>query len=221
MDNQDSKSRILEISYKHKISHISSNLTAVDIIEEIFQKKKREEKFILSQGHAGLALYVVLEKHLGIDAEAYFLKCGVHPHRIIKVNENQAFQTIDYIDCSTGSLGHGLPIAVGMAIADPKSNVYCLISDGECFEGSIWESFNIIEEQKVHNLHIYVNCNGYTGYDEVNLSWLKNKLRAHKSIKFEFRDTGNIYQDFPFLKGVRGHYYVMQSDDYYQYLGKS
>ena len=90
------KSRIFEISYKNKISHLSSNISSVDIIDEIFSIKKNEDIFILSNGHAGLALYVVLEKYYGINAEELYQKHGVHPHRdvenkiILKWNEKYA-----------------------------------------------------------------------------------------------------------------------------------
>ncbi|MEN6293828.1 MAG: hypothetical protein ABFD07_17660 [Methanobacterium sp.] len=73
--------RIIDISYKEKIGHLSSTLNAVNIIDEIYQTKKPNEPFILSSGHAALALYVVLEKYEGRDAEELFHKHGVHPHR--------------------------------------------------------------------------------------------------------------------------------------------
>ena len=60
------------------------------------------------------------------------------------------------IKVSTGSLGQGFPIALGMAIADPKRNIYCMISDGECAEGSIWESLRILVDQKVKNSEVFV-----------------------------------------------------------------
>lgn len=166
LKNKDLKRRIIEISYSRKLSHLGSCLTAVDIIDEIFKIKKPNEKFVLSSGHAGLALYCVLEKQQEDNciacndanqsipiyrtthscrrptAEEMFKHHGVHP---------------DYckecvIDCTSGSLGHGLPIAVGMALANRSKNVYCLISDGECSEGSIWEAFRIIQEYKLWNL---------------------------------------------------------------------
>ena len=77
----DLEKRIIEISYKEKIGHLSSNLNAVNIIDEIYQSKKSTDPFILSSGHAALALYVVLEKYEGRDAEQLFHLHGVHPHR--------------------------------------------------------------------------------------------------------------------------------------------
>ena len=61
--------RLIEISYNHKLSHISSCLTSLPIIFDIYNRKQKDEKFVLSNGHAGLALYVVLEHFYGVDAE--------------------------------------------------------------------------------------------------------------------------------------------------------
>lgn len=149
--------RIWEISRKHKLSHLGSCLTAVDIIDEIYSIKKPDEKFILSCGHAGLALYVVLEKYRKYDAELLYQLNGVHPNR-------DGFS----IDCSTGSLGQGLPIALGMAMADRSKNVYCLISDGEATEGTIWEVANVMRKYNVENLKVYCNWNGWGAYDETD-----------------------------------------------------
>src|SRR5438477_597536 len=70
-------------------------------------------------------------------------------------------------DCSTGSLGQGLPIACGMAIADRAKNVYCLISDGECSEGSIAEALRIADENQLENLKVHLNYNGWGAYKEI------------------------------------------------------
>lgn len=210
--NADLKKRIIDISYRHKLSHLGSCLTAVDIIEEIYDQLERrpgpernQTPFILSQGHAGLALYVVLEKHFGVDAEALFEKHGVHPNRDLK----------NHIWCSTGSLGQGLPIALGMALANRSQDVYCLVSDGECAEGSIWEALMIKDRLKVNNLKIYVNANGYSAYDKVDLFNL-----YHRLIEFELpsecfiSNNDNEVYEFSFLTGVNAHYHVMSEADY-------
>ena len=126
----DLKKRLLEIAYKHKLSHLGSYFSSLGIIDEIFSKKKEDDIFILSSGHCALALYVVLEKYHGHDAEELFKKHGGHPHRD---EEN-------HIYCSTGSLGLGITVAVGRAEAIKNRKVYVLISDGEAAEGTIWES---------------------------------------------------------------------------------
>ena len=195
--------RILDISYKKNLSHLSSCLTAVDIIDEIYKERKNDEPFVLSQGHTGLALYTVLEKHNGVDAEMLFDKHGVHPNRDEELG----------LYCSTGSLGCGLPIALGMAAANERRNVYCLISDGECAEGSIWESLMIKKKYKINNLIIYVNINGSSAYDLVDVKDLKERLWSFDS-NIRVRDT-NV-DDYPFLSGIDGHYYKMKKEDYEQ-----
>jgi len=208
IQNRELKKRILEISYKHKLSHLGSCITAVDIIEDIFNKKKRHEIFILSSGHAGLALYCVLEKHGVVkDAQELFLKSGVHPDRL------NTLQHIDGdlwspIDCSTGSLGHGLGIAVGMALANRKDIVWCLISDGEIAEGSIHEAFRIAEEQKLNNLVVYVNWNGWGAYRDTESYYVP--VCRYVNV-FEIRTDCNY---LPFLEGLAGHYHVMNEEQY-------
>ena len=111
--------RIIDISYKEKIGHLSSNLNAVNILDEIYQTKDKDDVFILSSGHAALALYVVLEKYEEKDAVELFHKHGVHPHRDID----------NGIHCSTGSLGMGLTVACGYALANKNTDCAFEISE--------------------------------------------------------------------------------------------
>src|SRR3989338_6545526 len=92
--------RIIEISYKAQFSHLGSCLSAIDIIDAIYKVKKRDERFVLSCGHAGVALYAVLQRH-GLMCDTDISKLHIHP------DMNPQF----CIDISTGSLGQGLPIA--------------------------------------------------------------------------------------------------------------
>lgn len=194
------KRRVIDISFKHKLSHLGSCLTALPIIYEIY-KVKGDAPFVLSSGHAGLALYVILEHFEGKDAEALFLVHGVHPNRDL---ENGIY-------CSTGSLGQGLPIALGMALANKDEQIYCLISDGECAEGSIWETLNVVKNYQVHNLHIYVNCNWYGAYSVISPYDLKYKLDAFAP-NIRVRETS--VEQLPFLHAQDAHYKVMDELDY-------
>ena len=205
--NKDLKRRIIDISYRHKLSHIGSCITAVDIIEEIYKTKKPNEKFVLSSGHAGLALYVVIEKYEGLDAEKIFNHHGVHPDRCAEC----------HIYCSGGSLGQGLPIAVGMALADKEKDVYCLISDGECAEGSIWEALRIATDLRLTNLRIHLNLNGYTAYDIV---WEKKmKDRFIGFVPNAYSQVHKTNSDlFPFMQGLNSHYHVMSEEEYEEAL---
>jgi transketolase len=193
--------RILDITYQERLSHLSSTLSALPIIEEIYAEKKEDEVFILSNGHAGLALYVVLEDRYGIDAVELLHKHGIHPGKDL---ENKLY-------CSTGSLGSGLPIAVGHALADRSKNVYCMISDGEAAEGSIWEALRFVHTAKLDNLKIYANINGMSAYEYLDTEYLINRLTT-------FLPTINIRKsdpvEFSFAKGLLTHYYVMKPGDY-------
>ena len=193
--------RVIEITYQERLSHLSSTLSALPIIEEIYSQRQDNEVFILSNGHAGLALYVVLEKYYGVDPVAMLHKHGIHPGRDLE----------NHLYCSTGSLGSGLPIAVGHALATPEKNVYCMISDGECAEGSIWEALRFIHEQQINNLHVYVNINGMGAYDMIDREYLETRLRA-------FLPRNNIRHsdptEFEFAQGLLTHYYVLKPEDY-------
>ena len=195
------KKRILEIAYKHKLSHLGSYLSAVGIIDEIYKSKNKEDIFILSSGHAALALYVVLEKYEDKNAEELFLKHGGHPHR----DEDNG------IYCSTGSLGLGITVAVGRALANKNRKVHVLISDGESAEGSVWEALRFIQENNLTNIEVFVNVNGYAAYDKVDVKYLVDRLKAFLP-RINIRYT-NVNQ-YPFLRGLNAHYHVMSEEDY-------
>lgn len=183
--NHDLKRRIIEISYPRKLSHLGSCLGMVDILEKIYSTKKPEDICILSAGHAGLALYVVLEKYGFGNAEELFDKHGVHPNRDVGHG----------IYCSAGSLGHGVGIALGMAVANPDKQVYCFSTDGEMAEGSIDEAMRYREEQEITNFKLYVNFNGFSAYKPVG---------PHPRKGRELR----------FLNGLDAHYHVMTEEEY-------
>jgi len=211
MDNM--YKRIVDISYKHKLSHLGSCLSAVPIINRVFSFKKEKDKFILSSGHSALALYVVNEIYFNIDAEKALEHHGIHPEKCEKC----------MIDCTTGSLGHGLPIAVGMALSNPDKNYFCLISDGECAEGSIWESLNVMQENNIRNLDVVVNINGFGAYRNINKQLLKSSILAHVpdiADKFHFWDKWDSrVGKFPFLKNdISDHYSTLSEKEYTDFL---
>ena len=199
------KKRIAEIAFKHRLGHLGSYLSSVGIVDEMFSKMEKDDIFILSSGHCALALYVCLEKYHGINAEDMFLKHGGHPHRD---EENKIY-------CSTGSLGLGLTIALGRAVANPNRKVWVLISDGEAAEGSLWEALKTIQEDGIDNIEVYVNINGLCAYKEVDVDYMSTRLKA-------FLPTINLryttVEQYPFLKGLNAHYHVMSEENYKQVL---
>lgn len=200
--------RIIDISYEKKIGHLSSNLNAVNIIDEIYSTKEDYEPFILSSGHAALAMYVVMEKHEKVSALELYESVGVHPHRDLSKN----------IHVSTGSLGMGLTVAVGYALADRKRNVYCLVSDGEAAEGSIWEALRFIYENKLNNLKVYVNVNGMSAVDFLDKEYLISRLKSFLP-SINIRET--TPPKWPFAEGILTHYYVLKPEDYEKILCSS
>ena len=193
--------RIIDISFKLRLGHLGSCLSTLPILIEIYEKKKDDDIFILSNGHAGLALYVILEYYCGEDAEELFNKFGVHPKQS---KENGIY-------CSGGSLGQGITVGAGYAIVNPNKTIYILISDGEASEGSIWESLKFFNESNLNNVEVYANLNGYSAINEVDLEYLSKCLTTFYP-KINLRYT-NV-EVFKFLKGLEAHYKVMNEEDY-------
>ncbi|MBF0504443.1 MAG: hypothetical protein HQL14_04995 [Candidatus Omnitrophica bacterium] len=217
--------RLIEVIYRDKLSHIGSCLSAFDLMIAVYGIKQPDDRFVLSNGHAGLALYVILEKE-GLMDLGSLEGTYIHPDRCLNRG----------IYVSTGSLGQGLPIALGMAMADPQRDVYCMISDGECAEGSIWESMRILVGQKIKNLKLIVNVNGWAAYMPVAPQRLKAQFEGFgvKSIEVNGHSLPELdhvirechggesiifarteVEQFPFLKGLDAHYYIMNEQDYH------
>jgi len=192
--------RILELSYKNNLSHIGSCLTMTPILEEIYNVKQENDIVVLSAGHAGLAQYVQIEKHSKglINAEDLLHNMGIHPLRDPK----------NKIHVSTGSLGSGILVAVGFALADKNRKIYCVLSDGECAEGSVWEALTFCKKINLTNLVIHVNINGFSAYDAVDRIYLENRLKV-------FLPSIVVHQtkNPTFLGELNAHYHVLKSED--------
>ncbi len=162
---RQARARLLEMHYESKVGHIGGNLSALDAMLHLHSQVMAEEDlFVLSKGHSAGALYVALwAVGLVSDAELRtFHKDGttLAGHPVARWHKRVAF--------ATGSLGHGLGLAAGAALGkrlrgEPGS-VYCLLSDGECEEGSIWEALLFAHHQKLANLVVLVDANGLQGF---------------------------------------------------------
>lgn len=153
MTPKDLRRKTLELAYQTGNGHIASALSIVEILLAIYDHIKPGDRFILSKGHGCLAWYALLQD------KGFNPVLGGHPDR----------DPLNGIICTTGSLGHGLPMAVGMAYAkkymnDP-SQVYVLMGDGECQEGTLWESLLLIRHHKLNNLTIIVDYNELQALD--------------------------------------------------------
>jgi transketolase len=158
---------ILEQAKRAGVGHIGSALSVADIIAALYSggmdvsdpDAPNRDRLVLSKGHAALALYAALHQRGWLAREELNTYCedgsllGVHPeHRLRGV------------DFSTGSLGHGLALGAGAALAarlqGSSRRVFVLLSDGECNEGSIWESAMFAAHQELSNLVVIIDMNG-------------------------------------------------------------
>jgi len=162
---------LLKLAIESNNGHIASAFSTVEIIVALYEEfLKEEDRFILSKGHACLSLYTIL-RYKGLNP-----KISIHPD----IEREQG------IECTTGSLGHGLPIGVGMAFAkkfkNEKGKVFVLIGDGECQEGTTWESLNLAKRFKLDNLVVIVDNNKLQALDTIkNIMWetdLKGKFEV-------------------------------------------
>jgi transketolase N-terminal domain/subunit len=107
-------------------------------------------------------------------------------------------------------LGSGLPIAVGRAIGNPNRKVYVTISDGECAEGSVWESLRFIDENNVNNIKVYANINGFAAYKSVDIDKLSNRLKLFlPDINLRFTDVHDIIE---FKTSLAAHYQTANNE---------
>jgi transketolase len=158
---------IIEQSFASQVGHIGSCLSIVEIVSALWcgvmkgagTEELDRDRFILSKGHAALALYCALRWKGIIDKDTFRTYCSNgsdlagHPlHRLPGV------------ELSTGSLGHGLSVASGLAYGLRHSNaparVFVLLSDGECNEGQVWEAAMFAAHHRLMNLCVVVDHNG-------------------------------------------------------------
>lgn len=191
--------RIYQLSHAHKLSHIGSCITTVDMLDEIYASRAPTEPVCLGNAHAGLALYVVLEKWLGVDPEMMLAKHGIHSTKDLP----------NGVYVSGGSLGQVETIAMGMALADRGRRVWLVSSDGGAAEGAFWETLMHKSIHRVDNLRWMVNANGFGAYRAINVSRLASAIHVwDESVRVVKTEFG-----VPFLSGQSAHYVTMTDQD--------
>jgi len=248
---------IIDQSYRAGVGHIGSALSIADIIAALYGAAMRiadpdsldRDRFILSKGHAALALYAVLFLKGWLTEKDINTYCGddsllgVHPDRALKG-----------VDFSTGSLGQGLSMASGAALAaryqQSSRRVFALLSDAECNEGTVWEAIMFAAHHRLSNLIAIVDLNGQQalGYTEQVLSlsplverwrafgWDAHEVDGHNASELvrtiEALDTAEgpphvLIARTVFGKGVsymrnqiKWHYWPMSEEEYHQALNE-
>jgi len=163
--------KAVQMSFHSKAAHLASSLSCIDILAILYEKilkinpKKNDykrDRFILSKGHAAGALYATLA-HKGFFNKNR-LKTYGSKNSLLEEHPNPK---LNGVEAPTGSLGHGLPVACGMALSAKilKMNfrAFVLLGDGECNEGTIWESILFASSKKLNNLIAIVDFNGWQG----------------------------------------------------------
>jgi transketolase len=157
---------VIEQSKRANVGHIGSALSIADILAALYggvldlpAARPQRDRLVLSKGHASLALYAALELTGRLPSGTTGGYCtdgtllGVHPER-----------DLDGVDFCTGSLGHGLPIAVGAALAArleaSSRRVFVVMSDAELNEGSVWEAVMFAAHHRLSNLVVILDLNG-------------------------------------------------------------
>ena len=178
------RTQILDLNYRTKTAHLASALSCIDILTVLYESVLRlkdnkiiDDKFILSKGHAALALYVVLAHKKIITKKQLNSYCKINSFL-----EEHPSSKVNGIEASTGSLGHGLSIAVGIALAKKLQNnnslIYVLMSDGECNEGSVWEAAMFAKTQKLNNLCAIVDFNKWQATQRTKNIYSITELRS-------------------------------------------
>lgn len=158
--------KIVELLYKHQACHLGSCLSCVEILVALYFGKimKKKDKFLLSKGWAAAALYSVLAEKGIIDwddlLENYYTPRSKYWGLV--------HHTVPGVEHSFGSAGHGLPIAIGMALADRNRKIYCLVSDGEMDCGTTWESALFASHHRLDNLVVLVDYNKFQAFGKTN-----------------------------------------------------
>lgn len=164
MNHQDNiRRKIIDTAYHcGRSSHVGSALSVVDILTALFcSVDMSNNEVILSKGHAALAWYAAMNEFglMTDETLATFEENGSELTVLAVKNKKLSFK------CSTGSLGQGMSVGVGMAIAMQRKNlpgnVYIIVGDGECNEGIVWEAAQLAGHHKLKNLYIIVDHNGF------------------------------------------------------------
>lgn len=200
---KETRLRILDLSQKVSALHIGGSFSCIEILDIIYfglmrkdAKKTFKDIFIMSKGHSGIAQYIILEK-LGIlkkkDIENYCKPIGIlgcHPDN-----------TTNGIEASTGSLGHGIGLATGIAYAEKIKNsgkkVFVILSDGELQEGSTWESLMMAANLELNNLIFFLDHNGSQSFGKTKETHPKfypidKKIKSFNLKCLEIKDGHNL-----------------------------
>ena len=170
-----------------KEAHLGGSFSMIEILIYLDEVKlKKKDKFILSKSHASFPLCILLNQR------------GFKP----KITTHLEIDKKNGIHCTTGSLGHGFPIATGFALGKKltkkRDKVFVLISDGECQEGTTWESMLISAKHKLKNLYLLIDYNQIQALQRIKdvlpLKNLKKKILSFNWNCLEVKNGHSLIQ---------------------------
>jgi transketolase len=184
--------QVLHMTHRAKSSHVGSSFSIVDLLAVLYTKILRvrpnepdwpdRDRFLLSKGHGAAALYATLAER-GFFPEGWLTEFNADGTRLAG---HVTHHGVPGVEVSTGSLGHGLPLGCGMALAAKRdgrpARVFVVMSDGECDEGSNWEAALFAPHHRLDNLTAIIDYNKIQSFGSVeevlNLHPLAEKWRA-------------------------------------------
>ena len=210
----------LEMTHISRGSHIGAIFSLAEIMATLYAKvlnvnpgqpkMPSRDRLILSKGHAGAAVYAALAETGFFPVE----ELSTHYANGSRLSGHVSHKGVPGVEFSTGSLGHGLPVAAGMALAAKKDNadhrVYVVMGDGECDEGSVWEAALQAHQYKLDNLVAVIDHNRMQSLDfcenTLALAPFAEKWRAFgwHAIEVDGHDTDALQAAFAEAKAQRG-----------------
>lgn len=204
------RSSILRMVHNSKVSHIGTAFSIIEILYILYFKvmninpkdpaSPNRDKFVLSKAHGSAGLYATLAHRGFFPVETLMTYCindGLLPGHLDK-------DAAPGVEVSAGSLGHGMPVSIGFALANKRSNnpgkIYSIIGDGECNEGSIWEAAMLAASLKLDNFTVIIDFNKIQSFgntnDIIDQSNMEERWRAFGFTTYEINghDLNQIEQ---------------------------
>ena len=192
--SKDIRKKILKMLYESQTSHLGSSLSIVDILTVLYFKilkinpknpfDENRDRFLLSKGHGAAALYATLAQRGFFSSKILDSYCKNGG----KLPGHSTLGCVPGVEVSTGSLGHGLSMGAGMALAAKNDGrnyrVFVLMSDGECEEGSVWEAAMFASHHQLDNLI------GIIDYNKLQAFGWTNEITALEPLKKKWQSFG-------------------------------
>ena len=185
---KEARREILRLIHKGHTSHAASNLSVIDIATVLYENLKEEDEVIWSAGWKAATAYYFLSKKGILNWEEVFNTFPNHPYLGLLEPHVPGVVT------AGGSVGHGLNVACGMALArkleGKKGNIYVIMSDGELNEGSTWEAAMFAAHHKLNNLVAIVDKNGWQAMGRTNEVLKLDGKGGHDSLREKWLSFG-------------------------------